>query len=630
MTRGAGDRTHNPSAGQARPPGKGGEHHQTPPGPFGMTPDRAPAAPFGMTRGWLLALLALLAAAGLRFGMLGLESLWCDEAYTANAAWSSWKEIWTSLGSDDAPPLYYYLVKGAIAVTGDSEAGIRAFSALCGLAAVAVAWVLARRHAPRSSDFVVVTVAFSAVASFHARQARSYSFLHLAGLLLLLAALELRRRPRLGPAILFLAGGLSLMYAHNLGVLLVPPALGLAVLRRPRPTPRSRWPLWILGAGVILAIPWGLRLLAQVGVHDELNTWMGEWWKHGRPLPLAPLYSWAAFLNGGVSLVRPAVPLPGAGFPMLGALTLALGVVGTLAGLGLLLRPYLPRGATSWLNEDPEGSRRTLVAAALLASFVPLAGLVLVSLVAAPAYVVGRTDSLALPGLLLLLGAGWSCLRPAWAGRACLAVWAISGVVVLAPVLSGSSRIVKQSDRELARVLAVEVRPGDALVFGPLSRPSMEYYGKRNGWWDRLAWAGSFPPAAAANPAGLVPTPLDSAAAYYEQARELRRQWEQAGIRRVLVLGLADDAPAGGARNPQAEPAWPSLPQIPPPHQRRIDANQVDYPMSLLVASLAAMRPVEALRQYRQDWVSGRRLLLLVDREAWAPEDSLPDLEVRR
>jgi hypothetical protein len=239
---------------------------------------------------------------------------------------------------------------------------------------------------------------------------------------------------------------------------------------------------------------------------------------------------------------------------------------------------------------------------------------------------------LALPGFLLLLGAGWSRLKPAWLSVAAPALWVLSGIVELSPVLAGTARISKRSDRQLARDIASEFRPGDAIVFGPLSRPPLEYYAQRNRWWDSLGWKGSFPACADDNPAGVVPTPLDSASAYYRQALALRRQWEANGIRQACILAVAyrptGTPPPGTPGSGSA--AWPVVPAPPPAQRRLTDANQIDYPMSLLVAALVGLKPVASFREYRQDWVAGDRVVVRINRADWVPEDSLPRLEVRR
>jgi len=239
-------------------------------------------------------------------------------------------------------------------------------------------------------------------------------------------------------------------------------------------------------------------------------------------------------------------------------------------------------------------------------------------------YIVGRTDTLALPGFLLLLACGWHAWRARWIAASAAALWIVAAPAALAPFWNDASRAYKRNDRELATLLAAEVKAGDAIVLGPLARPTLEYYAHRLGFEGRLAWLGSYPPLADSSPGSYFPTPLDSAAAYAEQALRLRRGWEEAGIGRLwLLTSKGDEAPPRRTRR---------LPIIRPRH--RPDKNtstrtMPPFPMNLLLAHLVALRPVRVVRYYRQDWTGGTRYLLRTDRSDWVPVDSLPRIEVR-
>jgi hypothetical protein len=68
---------------------------------------------------------------GLRLRHLGTYSLWCDEAFSVFVAKSQWHDLIRQLIVDRVhPPLYYMLLKGWIAITGQSVAALRSFSVL--------------------------------------------------------------------------------------------------------------------------------------------------------------------------------------------------------------------------------------------------------------------------------------------------------------------------------------------------------------------------------------------------------------------------------------------------------------------------------------------------------------------
>ncbi|MBM3318328.1 MAG: glycosyltransferase family 39 protein, partial [Candidatus Eisenbacteria bacterium] len=192
----------------------------------------AAPSPRARLSGALVAAAILIAAAALRFGMLGFEGVWCDEAYTGGMVRAPLSSMLGDLITrDDAPPLFYLVARLGVAVAGDSEAGLRLVPALAGLAAVAL--LLARARARRDASLVWAAgfFAVAAYAVFHARQARSYGLLFLFALLLIIAArdLLLERRRRSGPT-LALAGG-ALVLTHNIGVVLVLASLALWPLR---------------------------------------------------------------------------------------------------------------------------------------------------------------------------------------------------------------------------------------------------------------------------------------------------------------------------------------------------------------------------------------------------------------
>jgi hypothetical protein len=261
----------------------------------------------------------------------------------------------------------------------------------------------------------------------------------------------------------------------------------------------------------------------------------------------------------------------------------------------------------------------------LLFAYVPLAGLVVISILLGPAYVVGRTDTLALPGFLLAVSAGLASMKPRWVPRAAAAIWIAVGSLSMIPLWSGSGPLAKRTDRELAAKLGDALAGGDALVLGPLSRPTTQYYGERLGWWTRPGWTGPFPASLDQNPAGLVPTPLDSASTYFSQAVDLRREWERRGVADVWFLAVSDRPRAANLTDP-----WPVDPSPPPARRKSVGAGEVSFPMNLMLAALVGLHPVEVVWEYRQDWVSGDRYVLRVERNAWVSLDSLPKLEVRR
>ena len=622
--------------------------------------------------GTILAVGLLVAAASIRFFHLGAEGLWVDEAWTGLLVRVSPGRLLGALRNDDAPPLFYLLQTLVTAVAGRGEWGLRLLPALAGTAAVVATWRLTRHRAPRAAIPATAAMGFSTVAVHYAQQARSYALLHLLAVLALGAALSLRERPgkRTGAWLLLACFGLA--YNHNLGILVVAAAVATGVVPLIATRPHRRTGLALLGILALGMFPWLAALLPQLGTHNAGNTWMAAWWTGRGGLLLGPVYTLAALANGTGGALHLQVPLPT--FPSsLAALrwaAWALGALGlvsaTTAAFELRQAPG-GRGASGGPVASPPGdTQRELLVGAAVFTVVPLLGLVVISLLAGPVYVVGRTDTLALPGLALLLGIGWTrgplCPRRGasplrglchrwWRLLAPIATvsWIVLGIAALAPSWSGEGRTAKGSDRALATLLASEIEPGDAVVFSALSRPTLEYYGRRLGWWDRAGWKGSFPASFDRNAAGSWSAPLDSAAAWRQQAIALRQNWERRHTGTIWVLALrdsdatdptvgsdragADDAagraPDGTAFNGGTPSPWPSRPALPPAARSRRGAASLGYPGNVLVSVLAGLQPAEIAWEYRQDWVSGDRVVLRLPRSSWVPLDSIPKLETR-
>ncbi|MFN8548877.1 MAG: hypothetical protein U0527_13150 [Candidatus Eisenbacteria bacterium] len=252
---------------------------------------------------------------------------------------------------------------------------------------------------------------------------------------------------------------------------------------------------------------------------------------------------------------------------------------------------------------------------------VPLLGLLVATLATGPAYVLGRTDSTALPAFLLLVALGITqSHRLCWAT---LVLWFITGGIALWPSWTAGGDRAKWSDRALAAPDRPSLGPRDAVVLASLTRPTLEYYAKRQGWRDRVVWFGGFPAWIDENPAATYPSPADSLAAWQSDALALRQRWEAQGIDRVWLLALRD-ANARKLRSP-----WPRRPTEPPAERRAFGAGELQYPNNLVAAALIGLRPLENRLEYQQDWVTGERMLLEIPRAQWVSIDSLPRIEMR-
>lgn len=143
----------------------------------------------------LLAVLAAVAGALVTGWDLGLHSLWLDEAFTVHDARRSVADILAqrgeAYGGAHHPPLYFLVVKGAMAVCGTSEGCVRAPSVLADAGIGAVLVVLASRLFGRAAA-IAAAVMWPTLpyALKYAQQARHYPLFALLALVALLFALR--------------------------------------------------------------------------------------------------------------------------------------------------------------------------------------------------------------------------------------------------------------------------------------------------------------------------------------------------------------------------------------------------------------------------------------------------------
>jgi mannosyltransferase len=126
---------------------------------------------------WVVAGLTVFAA-GLRFVTLGLQAYHHDEIVTASRVLRG--DFWHAMDavgfSESAPPLYYALVWLWTQVTGTGEFGLRAFSALAGVATVPVAYLVGAELRDRRAGIAATAlVAVNPMLIWYSQEGRSYA-----------------------------------------------------------------------------------------------------------------------------------------------------------------------------------------------------------------------------------------------------------------------------------------------------------------------------------------------------------------------------------------------------------------------------------------------------------------------
>jgi hypothetical protein len=270
---------------------------------------------------WLILALAF----GLRVWTLGEKNLWLDESASWRFATSSVADLFALAAADTHPPLYFLILKGWIALLGDSLTALRGLSVLAGVAAVYLTFRLAAACLPRSLAYAVaVWMAVSPHAIYFSQEARMYA---LATAAVLGACLSYRRWVDSGftsrRALVMYAGcatvGLSVHYFTAL-------PLAAIWLHAIVMTGRERvpWKPWLVAHAAIgvLYMPLTGPALAQI-VRGQ------PWWR--QPVTLGQIPDSAADLLRELTFSTYGVPILRTISGVLAVSVLAVGLVSLAA-----------------------------------------------------------------------------------------------------------------------------------------------------------------------------------------------------------------------------------------------------------------------------------------------------------
>ena len=203
-----------------------------------------------------LAAVAALAAA-LRWFRIDAQSLWYDEGISAHQLSRSFPEILHAAALDTHPPLYYWSLKAWGEVLGQSELALRSLSAVFGVLAVVMAFLIGRRLFGTLAGFVGATLlAVSPLAVYYSQEVRMYAMVTALGLVAVYAY-------TFRNFWLYAAAGLATLYTQYLGIAILAAVNlhALIFLTRQRRT----WLEWA-AANAIIAIgflPWLPTFLDQ-------------------------------------------------------------------------------------------------------------------------------------------------------------------------------------------------------------------------------------------------------------------------------------------------------------------------------------------------------------------------------
>jgi 4-amino-4-deoxy-L-arabinose transferase-like glycosyltransferase len=185
--------------------------------------------------------LVCVAGAALRFATLDVQSLWYDEAVTAQLLRLDLGGLLHAIpDSESSPPLYYVLAWLWTHVFGTGEVGLRSFSALLGTATIPVVWALGRRLGGERAGLVAAAiVAVNPLLVWFSQEARAYALLVLLAALATLWSLRALEQPRPGRAAAWGIVAALAVATHYYAIFLVAPQALWLVARLPSARARA-------------------------------------------------------------------------------------------------------------------------------------------------------------------------------------------------------------------------------------------------------------------------------------------------------------------------------------------------------------------------------------------------------
>lgn len=254
--------------------------------------------------------LPLLAGTFLRFARLGHQSLFLDEAFTANLALRPWREMLDMILTDVHPPLFYFMLKPIITFLPLTEWTVRSLSAFCSVVALALAMGLARRLGGNNTAFITGWVlSWSALHLYYAQDARMYALLDVWWVLAAIASLYALRDGRKWAWFVWSGAVLAAIYTHFYGFVLwgVGACGGWALILFRRKWRDLRW--WAVSQALVLfgTLPL-LSFLVRVVSKWLVGAWVPSW---REPLDLLALMLFGFttvreyFLNGYLLALYP-------------------------------------------------------------------------------------------------------------------------------------------------------------------------------------------------------------------------------------------------------------------------------------------------------------------------------------
>jgi mannosyltransferase len=166
-----------------------------------------------------LALLAIvLIGLFLRVYQLGTQSIWFDEAYSIWISKLAVPQMVQATAANTMPPLYWFLLHYWIMVFGTSESAVRLLSALFGVLAIPMIYVVGRQLFNKEVGLVgALILALSSFNIWYSQETRMYSLMVLLALVSMYFFWRFLQQSNLVSSVGYVLSTTLLVYTHYFG-----------------------------------------------------------------------------------------------------------------------------------------------------------------------------------------------------------------------------------------------------------------------------------------------------------------------------------------------------------------------------------------------------------------------------
>ncbi|MDE3090231.1 MAG: glycosyltransferase family 39 protein [Chloroflexota bacterium] len=443
----------------------------------------------------LVALLCLiLLAAALRLYRLDAQDIWGDEAFSISLSQQPLSTVIAG-AADTHPPLYPLLLFFWLRLVGSSAFATRALSALTGILAIPLIFVIAKRLIPSrprvahadfagsAAWFAALLAAVSPLLIYYSQETRMYepvAVLALASTYFAARVIEASHPERSHPernavkskdaflrAAYFVSTALAL-YTHYSAffVLAAQNVFALARLRKDRAA-LTRWALLQL-ALVAAYIPW---IIVQTSfLRGKASERFDEWGWRGIEMIFGKTF--LAF-SAGLTVDFPIAQIAAVIFLVLAA----LGMFALSRNRGRAFTPVSPESGIG--RERPSANQIQIARLAPLCFIVPV--VIAYAINPIMPFFFERYVLVALPGFIVTVALGLDFV----ARRSTRAAVGIAGILVIVSAFSlwnyyFNDAYAKGKYGQMMAYVASHAQPGDALILNnPLQKPLYNYYAPR-------------------------------------------------------------------------------------------------------------------------------------------------------